>query len=485
MEAATSTTAEGRRAAELSSRGLTAIVASAGRVLAALFFGVFLLHLASGNALAQLTGNIYTSQSDGTLVNGNVYEFKADVYLNGGPPPQAPCTSGGLPDGDYYFQVTTPNGALLSSDDISERIVRVSGGVFVAHQGIGGTHLEGTGTCPGAISVQLMPYNTTTNPGGEYKVWITPVGAYDPPNGSNGFVPGNVKTDNFKVTTPEGPPPPPPPPNGDTFSISGKKFYDANVNGVLDALEVGIPLWQIYLNDQDGDFFDSNTTTDLDGDYEFLNLPAGTYDVCEVIPGLAPTWVNTTPTLISDIDLDPDDAVDKNFGNVCLGPGGGHTLGFWSNKNGQKLFVVGTDLAEMVALNLRNADGSDFNPANYGAFRTWLLGGNAVNMAYMLSVQLAAMKLNVLNGFVDGGAFIYAPGTNSANGFGFATVEDIIDEANTELGLHGLVLADSPFRAYQELLKDVLDDANNNLNFVQESPCAVNYDGAEPSCFTP
>lgn len=455
------------------------------------------LWLALGAALLYahaISGAIYTSKNDGTQVNGNLYPTKADVYLNGGPPPNAPCTSGGMNDGDYYFQVTDPSGAtLLSSDDISNRKFRVSGGLITENLGAPAPHANGVGKCPGSISIQLIPYDDTPNAGGEYKVWVTRVSDYENSAVGNnglgpnfGFVGGHIKTDNFKVLA--GDDPLPPPPNGDTFSISGKKFYDANVNGVLDALEVGIQGWQIYLDDQNSVVFDSNTTTDLDGDYEFPNLPAGTYDVCELIPGLAPTWINTTPTLIPDITLGPD-SENNNFGNVCLGPGGGHTLGFWSNKNGQKL-IGGADLAALVALHLRNADGSDFDPTTNAQLRTWLLGGNAVNMAYMLSVQLAAMKLDVLEGppkFVDGDSLIYAPGTQSAilNGSDFATVNQIIAEADAALAADGFTPAGDPNRAYQELLKDVLDDANNNLNFVQATPCAVNYSGLEPSCFTP
>ena len=37
-----------------------------------------------------------------------------------------------------------------------------------------------------------------------------------------------------------------------------------------------------------------------------------------------------------------------------------------------------------------------------------LLGGTATNMAYMLSVQLATMELNVGNHFVNPNAIIYA-----------------------------------------------------------------------------
>jgi hypothetical protein len=88
----------------------------------------------------------------------------------------------------------------------------------------------------------------------------------------------------------------------------------------------------------------------------------------------------------------------------------------------------------------------------------------------MLSAQLAAMELNVYNGLVDGTALIYAPGTLGANVNGFATVNVVMAEANAALGLNGLVLAGNPARAYYEALKDALDDANNNLTFVQSGP---------------
>jgi hypothetical protein len=43
--------------------------------------------------------------------------------------------------------------------------------------------------------------------------------------------------------------------------------------------------------------------------------------------------------------------------------------------------------------------------------------------------------------------------------------------ANTELCAHGVTLSGSPFRAFQECMKTTLDNANNNLNFVQGTPC--------------
>ena len=51
-------------------------------------------------------------------------------------------------------------------------------------------------------------------------------------------------------------------------------------------------------------------------------------------------------------------------------------------------------------LNLRNADGSNFDPTTPAQVKTWLSKATATNMAYMLSAQLAAMALNVNNGKV-------------------------------------------------------------------------------------
>ena len=45
-----------------------------------------------------------------------------------------------------------------------------------------------------------MPYLDTPNVGEEYKVWATPVEAYDPATQPNfGFPPSESKTDNFKI----------------------------------------------------------------------------------------------------------------------------------------------------------------------------------------------------------------------------------------------------------------------------------------------
>jgi hypothetical protein len=157
--------------------------------------GLFALMLFAGAASANaapVTGAIFTTLSDGSAVDHNIYDAKEDVYLNGGPnSPNAPCTAAGLPDGDYYFQVTDPSGKIvLSTDSLLERKVRVKGGIIVKY--LGTTHQLGTGKC-GSVTVQMMPYNDTPNPGGEYKTWMQPVAGF------KDFLPSKSKTDNFKA----------------------------------------------------------------------------------------------------------------------------------------------------------------------------------------------------------------------------------------------------------------------------------------------
>ena len=80
-----------------------------------------------------------------------------------------------------------------------------------------------------------------------------------------------------------------------------------------------------------------------------------------------------------------------------------------------------------------------------------------------------------MNVRVAGTSLIYAPGAVSANSLGFASVDAILSEANSELGAHALTLSGSPFRTYQQALKNALDEANNNKNFVQKNPCEFTF----------
>ena len=372
--------------------------------------------------------------------------------MDGGPRKDG---SAGLPDGNYYVKVTDPSGAVLlgamTSAQFPATPVVVEAGNFKV--------------CDQLINIVTQPdgivgYLDTPNNGFEYKVWVS----QDPT-----FPEDRTKTDNFKVKS-QDPIIPPPPPVG---KLTVVKFYDANANGVLDFGESEIVGWKVNIMPLVPNTGDQYTP------YTALVPVPGSYSAFEYMP-LETNWYQTKPqlpttTLIANFpSITINNPVTLYFGNVCTGPGGGKTLGFWSNRNGQAMFGA-DDVAAMVALNLRNADGSHFDSGSYGEFRTWILSATATNMAYMLSAQLAAMKLNVLNGLVIGGSLLYAPGASSANAFGFASVNALMTEVNASLGTNGLVLSGNAVRSYQEALKNALDNGNNNKSFVQATSCVFTF----------
>lgn len=170
------------------------------------------------------SGAIFTTTSDGTEVNANLYAAKTDVYLDGGPGINAPTTAAGLTDGRYVFMVTSPSGkALLSQDAAQCRQFDVVNGVIADYVTVAGctAHVTSTNLTDGSVTIQLMPYADTPNNGGVYKVWAEMVADY--PSSclatvdcgvasistcggplKHGFCPGDSKTDNFKVNVQAG-----------------------------------------------------------------------------------------------------------------------------------------------------------------------------------------------------------------------------------------------------------------------------------------
>jgi len=412
----------------------------------AVFLAIFVFCILPCTVALAYSGAILTTNADCNGVNLNLYNTKDDVYLDGGP---AHPGAAGLPDGSYCVKVVEPNGTLLGMS--AAGAVHVTDGIFDQCYQL-------MAICVTASSLgtdtPVAGFDTTSNPGGEYKVIVSP---------DCNFANGTTKEDNFKVRSE---------PSQESAGIGADKFYDANANGVWDEGEVEIPGWKICIQELPAGTPDCNHVTPI-----YISVTPGSYLLTEGTP-VEGNWIHTTP-VSKTLTVGDGEEKEADFGNVCLGPGGGLTLGFWSNKNGGVLFNT-SDLALMVNLNLRNADGTAFDPSKYNAFRTWILSATATNMAYMLSAQLAAMELNVAHGKVSGTALVYAPcliGTETAgaNALGFISVNDLMSAANTSLGFYSYTPSGDPNRAYQECLKTTLDSANNNLNFVQGSPCPFSF----------
>jgi hypothetical protein len=405
------------------------------------------LALATTSAfMAGGAGAIFTTNAACNGTNINIYADKGDVYLDGGPVHPG---AAGLDDGSYYVKVEAPSGTLLGTSVGSGNPtpIVVSAGEFASCYQLAAIVIKASDASAG--------FDTTDNPGGEYKVTVSK----DPL-----FGPGTIKSDNFKVIpqddgggNPQG-------------TVNILKFYDANANGINDDGQL-IAGWRMRIQDE----IDYIRFTPVS-----IIVAPDDYVITESDP-LETNWIHTTTNPVN-ITLGDGQTANVEFGNVCLGPGGGLTLGFWSNKNGQVTMNDGgsdsSELQMLRDLNLRAQTGSPFDPTTYASFRTWLLNANATNMAYMLSAQLAAMELNVEAGKVSGSALVYAPclRNTAANGDSdFISINNLMTAANNALGANGNTLAGSPDRAYQECLKTTLDKANNNQNFVQAQPCPFTF----------
>ena len=238
-----------------------AVVFSAAFVFVLLFAAV---------AYASPSGAIFTTLPYGEAINANTqYTAKSQVFLNGGPGPNAPTWAAGLPDGEYYFMVTDPAGkTLLSTDALANRRFTVAGGLIVSAN----NHLWQPDTYRGEGGVvQLIPFNNTPNPGGVYKAWATPVEKWDPKGNGNkfGFVPAWSKTDNFKILDPYV-----------NYCLDISKAKDECWDGAFDALDKYITGWPVRVVETlaDGQVFTYNLFTPVKC---FEMIPGATYVVSE------------------------------------------------------------------------------------------------------------------------------------------------------------------------------------------------------------
>ena len=265
------------------------------------------------------TGAIFTTTPDGGIVNENVhYQNKLFVYLDGGPPPNAPQTAAGLDDGWYVFQITDPSGGMLLSQDPSKcRVFEVTNGIITglvspSAFGLGDTYTVGKGAnaqvfschvqdapdppnpagpddagasghhdtnvdvdhgADGAVVVQMMPYGTTPNPGGVYKAWVTPFQIYQDRNGDLDDIPAALskgkqrphECPDFCADNDPGFGPPRSVQKTDNFKVLEAppalhvfKFEDLNGDGVRQETEPLIEGWKITITET---LFDGTTIT--------------------------------------------------------------------------------------------------------------------------------------------------------------------------------------------------------------------------------
>ncbi len=280
-----------------------------------------LLLVVASSASAQLPGAIFTTTQHGTRVNANQYQEKCGslgVWLDGGPPPNAPQGAAGLPDGDYYFQVTDPSGkVLLSTDPVVNRQFHVTDGIITGTSGLGNHNTDSDIDHPPARTIELcapgVPFNDTPNNGGVYKAWVTPVGSFvgDPtivdngykPGYFHGFIPASSKVDNFKVKG-----------TAAVACMAVSKFIDANGNGIMEPAlgEIHFGGWGFTVIDPLGAQIDGKmfTIAHLKDCYPGLfNLVPGKYTIIEDDTDGTGTFIVTA----NFVDDKPQNPVDTQI----------------------------------------------------------------------------------------------------------------------------------------------------------------------------
>jgi hypothetical protein len=118
-----------------------------------------------------IAGSVSVALHNGQTAAAVIFEDKCDAYLVAGQEAGVPR----LPDGDYFFQVTTfSDKALLSSDEVRFRQFRVADGAIEGVSGQG-RHIFWINILSEAVTVQLCPFATSPDSSGVYEVWVTRV----------------------------------------------------------------------------------------------------------------------------------------------------------------------------------------------------------------------------------------------------------------------------------------------------------------------
>jgi hypothetical protein len=196
---------------------------------------------------------------------------------------------------------------LLSTDPVVNRQFHVSNGIISGLSGAG-NHNTSIDIDHGATTIELCPFDDTPNPGGVYKVWVTPIGQFlgnanlvDNNCGHgcfHGFVPAFSKVDNFKVKG-----------VGIIACMNVSKFIDFNGDGILESGPEGRVVWPFIVIDPLGAQIDGTMYTIEHGKDclpGLFNLVPGKYTIIEAATDGTGTFV-VTANLVDGKNQSPAD----------------------------------------------------------------------------------------------------------------------------------------------------------------------------------
>ena len=140
--------------------------------------------------------------------------------------------------------------------------------------------------------------------------------------------------------------------------------------------------------------------------------------------------------------------------------------------------ATAADLSSLDTLNLVNQGGAVFDPKSVQQLQAWLSTPPNATTAYQLAVQLAALDLNVLIGYVKATDLVYAGQllpyvtADAIAGLtygGFIDVQNLMNAANAALSqVSPGAPSGDPNQAYEAALTQVLQAVNGNTDFVKQ-----------------
>ncbi len=413
------------------------------------------LVLTSGASLAQASdllvdahGNLLPDILIQLPVDGPAWNASLDIS---GAPNVFALVDASFPSGIYYYDVLDLNFAPLSPLSLSNRLFDVvnNGGVISMTRLSGDPSLPAVGAGLGGVgdSMPVFPFvSPSPYPGRPDLLCAQKVLLYElQPDGVSRL----VRFAYFRVG------------DGQPASVSGIVFHDTNRDGVRDANELGLAGSTVKLvsnHPANAGQVMATTTTDNFGAYIFSNVPSGDRSVVLEIDG--GVHQATTPLDVRLMNCGCGSQV-VDFGKFAVTTQcEGRTQGFWRNNNGIAQIQVGNWWGALRDLKLVDTIGWNFDPTgNVCQWKIYMAGSNAFNMSYALSTQLAAMKLNVLSGRASLDCRVQTQ-------LGIKTIGELIQAANAALIQDGFTPPGDPNRSLQEKLKNALDKANNNQNWL-------------------
>ncbi|MFC0679796.1 hypothetical protein ACFFGH_18300 [Lysobacter korlensis] len=407
-------------------------------------------------------GSIHTVSRHGDpLLWGSVNAINGEVYMAGGPTRAPDCDNGVLKDGSYYYQVTDRRtGRLITAQPITSRRFEVQGGLIRNPR-----WSDGDETDCGSHTIAMPTRSPYTPKNPNMLIAVTRVSDYERicgrgvDCGARGFESKRTFWRRYQMRTD----------NVGIAEITAFRFYDANANARYDKDEVDMPEWIALLT---ADHMDRYEQFDEFGLIQVKVLP-GRYAMGIVDGRHGYPW-HETATLTKGHDgspgyvrfeLKPNEKRTIAYGAYCVVPTGQDPW-YWREGEGATL-VDAQDLAALRSLNLRNTDGSHFDPWSLNDYSVWVSIDRG-SLSKELSVAIGSMTLSIRNGFSNP----MSPIMPIRSSLG-----DLLSAANTSLAADGDARPGDAEYATQSRLQPAianLPDSNfeGTTGVLPATPCA-------------